>query len=203
MTADDRSDRRANSSKGQGEKTVPARTGPAAKAVGLCATAIRWWALAGGLVMTGLAVMTALSAVSNVLFQAPFPADYELVKHFVAVAIFMFLPYCQLVGSNVTVDLFTEKMSTAKKAAMASFSALFAVAFAALLLRQMAFGMESYLRYPEVTPVLGLPLWTAFPPILLSLVLLLVAAVVSLLDGVAGMRGRPPWFEHRPTMPIE
>ena len=28
----------------------------------------------------------------------PFAADYELVKHVIAVAIFMFLPYCQIIG---------------------------------------------------------------------------------------------------------
>ena len=179
------------------------RSGAAASAVRFCAKLIKWWALAGGLLMTFLAVMTAGSAVSNILFEAPFPADYELVKHFVAVAIFMFLPYCQLSGSNVTVDIFTENMSEAKKAAMAVFSAFFAVAFAALLLRQMSLGMQSYLRYPEVTPVLRLPLWTAFPPILFSLLLLLAAAIITLLDGISGMRGRPTWVVHEPAMPIE
>ena len=188
---------------GGGGNRTPPRSGPAVTAVKLCARIVRGWALAGGLLMTGLAIMTACSAASNILFEAPFPADYELVKHFVAVAIFMFLPYCQLTGANVTVDIFTETMTEAKKAAMAVFSALFAVAFAALLLRQMSLGMQSYLRYPEVTPVLGLPLWTAFPPILVSLLLLLVASLITLLDGINGMRGRPAFVVREPTMPIE
>ncbi|MCB8838991.1 TRAP transporter small permease [Aurantimonas sp. VKM B-3413] len=162
---------------------------------------IRWWALLGGFLMAGLAVMTALSAISNILFAAPFPADYELVKHIVAIAIFMFLPYCQLAGANVTVDIFTEGMSEGKKAAMALFAAIFAIAFSAVLLRQMSLGWMSYLRYPEVTPVLKLPLWTAFPPILLSLVLLLLAAVLTAIDGLRVMAGRPSLVE-RPAMTI-
>ena len=68
-------------------------------------------------------------------------------------------------------------MSDRAKAAMAFLSSLLAVAFALLLLRQMWLGWLGYMRYPEVTPVLGLPLWTAFPPILVSLALLLAAAV--------------------------
>lgn len=161
--------------------------------VSFFASLIRFWALLGGLITAALAVMTAASAASNIFFAAPFPADYELVKNFVAVAIFMFLPYCQLTGANVTVDIFTENMSAGKKAAMAMFSALFAVAFAVLLLRQMWLGFLSYLQYPEVTPVLRLPLWTAFPPILASLLLLLLAAIVTSINGWRVIRGKPVW----------
>ena len=70
------------------------------------------------------------------------------------------------------------------------FSSLFAIAFSLLLLRQMSVRLRaSYLRYPEVTPILQLPLWTAFPPILLSLALLLVAACLTVAEGWRGMRG--------------
>ena len=155
------------------------------------AAAITGWALLGGLLLAGLAVMTAASAVSNILFARPFSADYELMKHFVAVAIFMFLPYCQLSGANVSVDIFTEKMSDRAKSAMGIVASLLAVAFAAVLFRQMWLGMESYIRYPETTPVLRLPLWTAFPPMLFSLLLLLVAGLFTAFDGWRGMRGAP------------
>ncbi|WP_245515170.1 TRAP transporter small permease [Jiella endophytica] len=177
----------------------PRRTSGMASAARALAALIRWWALGGGFLMSAIAVMTALSALSNIAFGAPFPADYELVKHLVAIVIFMFLPYCQLVGANVSVDIFTEQMSEAKKAAMALFSAIFAIAFALLLLRQMFLGMVSYMQYVEVTPVLKLPLWTAFPPILVSLFLLFVAAVINVFDGLARMRGRPALIDTRAT----
>lgn len=167
------------------------------------AVIIRWWALLGGFITAGLAILTAASAVSNIVANAPFASDYELVKQFIGVAIFMFLPYCQLVGANVTVDIFTQNMSEAKKAAMAVFSALFAVAFSLLLLRQMSLGMMSYMRYPEVTPVLHIPLWTAFPAILASLFLLFVAAMITLTDGLRVMRGRAPRLAPPQQMPIE
>ena len=149
---------------------------------------VRAWALLGGLLTLALAAMTAASAASNLVTGRPFAADYELVKHVIAVAIFMFLPYCQIAGANVTVDIFTEGMSERGKQAMAAFSALFAIAFSALLLVQMTGGLRSYLRYQEVTPVLKLPLWTAFPPILLSLALLLLAACVTFAEGWRGAR---------------
>ncbi|NGO55004.1 TRAP transporter small permease [Mesorhizobium camelthorni] len=150
----------------------------------------------GGLITLVLSIMTALSAISNILFDAPFAADYELVKHFVAIAIFMFLPYCQLTGSNVTVDIFTEGMGERGKAAMAAFSSLFALTFSLLLLVQMYGGLLSYIRYRETTPVLGLPLWTAFPPILVSLALLVLASIITLSEGWKGFRSNRPQPPH-------
>ncbi|MCP1199521.1 TRAP transporter small permease [Notoacmeibacter sp. MSK16QG-6] len=147
--------------------------------------------------------MSTISALSNLFFGKPFSADHELVKHFVAIAIFMFLPYTQLVGGNVTVDIFTERASERAKAAMALFAAIFAVGFSILLLRQMSLGMESYITYREITPVLRLPLWTAFPPILISLALLLVAAVLTMLDGWRAIRNRPVFLASHDAMPIE
>lgn len=176
---------------------------PAAKAVRGLAGVITVWAVLGGLVASALAVMTAFSALSNLLLGVPFPADYELMKHIIAVVIFMFLPYCQLVGANVTVDIFTEGMSAGKKAAMSVFSSLFALAFSVLLFRQMWLGMGSYMRYVETTPVLKLPLWTAFPPILVSLVLLFLAALVTTIDGIRVMRGRPQFVEPHPLETAE
>lgn len=149
---------------------------------------IRLWALIGGLIMFALALMTAASALSNLLFNKPFAPDYELTKHFTAIAVFAFLPWCQLSGANVTVDIFTEGMGPRAKAMMAVFSSVFAIAFSILLLSQMSSGFLGYLKYPEVTAVLKLPLWTAFPPILLSLALLLVAALITVCESVSSVR---------------
>ncbi|MEW9807912.1 TRAP transporter small permease [Mesorhizobium marinum] len=154
----------------------------------LVARIVRWWALAGGLLTLALALMAAASAVSNLATGRPFAADYELVKHVTAIAVFMFLPYCQITGSNVTVDIFTEGMGKRGKHLMSAFSSLFAIAFSLLLLVQMSSGFRSYIRYSEVTPVLKLPLWTAFPPILASLALLLLASIVTLSQDWRAMR---------------
>lgn len=161
------------------------------------ATLIRWWAVLGGLVVCAISLMTAYSASQQVLFSAPFAPSYELTKLLVGVAIFAFLPYCQLTGANVTVDIFTEGLSARKKAVMSVLSALIALAFSALLLRQMSFGLQDYITFPEVTPLLQIPLWTAFPPILVSLALLVAASLISLVDALRVMRGRPPYTAYQ------
>ena len=154
----------------------------------LSATVIRVWALIGGFVLVGLMLMTALSAASNLAFNKPLQGDYEQMKHFVAIAVFCFLPYCQLTGANVTVDIFTEGASERAKSAMLAFSSLFAIAFSVVVLRQMSLGFLSYMEYPETTASLHIPLWTAFPPALLSLALLLLAAAITLVQGIRGIR---------------
>ena len=158
---------------------------------GLLRGIIRAWALVGGLIILALVAITAASAVSNLLFNVPFSGEYELAKHFVGIAIFTFLPYCQLTGANVTVDIFTQGFGPRAKGAMALLSSLLAAALAILLLRQMSLGFGDYIRYPEETAALHLPLWTAFPPILLSLALLLAASLLTAHDGWRGLRGGP------------
>ncbi|MCB9993593.1 MAG: TRAP transporter small permease subunit [Hyphomicrobiaceae bacterium] len=143
--------------------------------------------------------MSAYSALGNLLFRSPFAPDYELSKHLMAVAVFMFLPYCQIAGANVNVDIFTERLDPRAKAVMSVVAAVLAASFALLLLRQMTLGFDGYLRYPEVTPVLGLPLWTAFPPILISLGLLLAAALMTLADAFGGLRGKSGRFSLEET----
>ncbi|WP_199559551.1 TRAP transporter small permease subunit [Paracoccus sediminilitoris] len=99
---------------------------------------IRGWALLGGVLTMGLALMTSGSAVSNLLIGRLFAAKYQLVKHVIAIAIFMFLPYCQITGANVYVDIFTERMGRRQKAAMAVLFSVLGLAFAVLMLVLMA-----------------------------------------------------------------
>jgi TRAP-type C4-dicarboxylate transport system permease small subunit len=153
---------------------------------------IRYWALVGGLILAALMLMTAASAASNLLFDKPIQGDYEMMKHFVAIAIFCFLPYCQLTGANVTVDIFTEGASERMKSAMLAFSSLFAIIFSVVLFRQMSLGLIGYIEYPETTATLHIPLWTAFPPALVSLFLLLVASLITMAEGMRGAWLAPP-----------
>src|SRR5215475_2926169 len=129
---------------------------------GFLRTLIKYWALAGGVIILVLVLITAASAISNLIFGVPFAGEYELAKHFVGIAIFTFLPYCQLTGANVTVDIFTTGMGARGKAAMRLLSASLAAAFALVLLRQMTLGFADYLAFPEETAALHIPLWTAF-----------------------------------------
>lgn len=150
---------------------------------GLAHRFVEWWALAGGVVLLGVALMTAWSAAAGWLYGKPLPGDFELTEIFVAVAIFAFLPYCQLTDANVTADLFTERAGPRAIAGLRLFAALLALAIAALLTWRTWAGLLDYRRYVETTAILKIPIWTAYVPALASLLLLVLACLISLHAG--------------------
>ncbi len=159
-----------------------------ARLEGLAHSIITVWALLGGVVLVALVLLTSASAMMNLLFGTPILGDFEITKHGVAIAAFAFLPYCQLTYANVTVDIFTERMSDRAKSAMVLMSSLIALIVAVLLFRQMWLGMIDYIRYPVHMVSVPVALWTAFPPALVSLALLSVAALMTAGEGLAGVR---------------
>jgi TRAP-type C4-dicarboxylate transport system permease small subunit len=142
--------------------------------------AIELWALAGGALLLGVALMTGWSATSSWLLSRPLPGDIELTEMLVAVAAFAFLPYCQLTGANVTADLFTARASRRTVALLAVFSATIALGFSMLLLWRMYEGLLDYRQYVETTTILRIPIWYAYVPALASLVLLAAACAISI-----------------------
>lgn len=139
-----------------------------------------------------IALMNTWSVISLAALGFPVPGDFELVEMGVAVAAFSFLPYCQLRGANVTADIFSAGASPGTVAAFTLLAAVVAAFFSVVLLWRMSDGMVSYLRYQEVTTILNIPLWIAFPPILASLALLVLAAAVTLHEAIRKLRpGKP------------
>jgi TRAP-type C4-dicarboxylate transport system permease small subunit len=168
------------------EESAWARLDSLARAV------ITYWALFGGLILVALVFLTATSALMNLVVGRPILGDFELTKHGVAIAAFAFLPYCQLTYANVTVDIFTERMSDRAKSIMVLIASSIALVLAVVLFRQMWLGMRDYIQYPESMVSIPIPLWTAFPPALVSLALLAVASVMTAGEALRGVRiGKP------------
>lgn len=69
--------------------------------------AARMIAIAGGLFMLAAALMVTTSVVLRWIFQSGVNGDFEMVQIATAVAVFSFLPLCQLSRGNVFVDTFT------------------------------------------------------------------------------------------------
>jgi TRAP-type C4-dicarboxylate transport system permease small subunit len=135
------------------------------------------FALAGGLVLTALTVLSVASIAKRAVLGRPLPGDFELIEMGCAVAVFAFLPYCHVRGGNVIVDFFTARASAAVKGALDTLGALVYVAIAALLVWRMPLGGIEKYASAEKTMILGLPIWLPFVPIWASLVLLLAVAI--------------------------
>ena len=160
--------------------------------MGAAAAAIRkiteLWALAGGILLLAVVLVNAVSLCGRIFLNQPVPGDFEVVEIGVAVAVFAFLPYCQITGANVTADIFTSGAGPRTLSALSVLASVIAFAFSVLLLRQMWLGLLDFRTYREVTTVYEFPVWIAFVPILISLFLLTLACLLTLIDA---LRGKP------------
>jgi len=168
-----------------------ARTG----AAGWVARSVTLWALCGGAVLlavVGANVLEVASGALQPLTGYRFTGAVELTELGAAVAVFAFLPWCQLHDAHVTADIFTARAGPRAVAVMRLAASLVALAVFAVLLWRMTGGLADQRGYGYRTAILSLPVWWAYVPALVSLALTLAAAVVRIIEtGRDVAAGRP------------
>ncbi|WP_243612968.1 TRAP transporter small permease [Shimia aestuarii] len=157
----------------------------------------RVMAYGGGLVLLAISAMTVVSIIGRAgvgYGLQPVPGDYELVANGCALAVFSFLPYCQLKRGHVTVDILTDHFPARARALMGLLGDVLITLAALVILRQLWFGFaekfpygSDALRealsmgykpfYPETTYELEIPVWIPYGFALLGATLF---ALVSL-----------------------
>lgn len=154
----------------------------------LLARIVAAWALAGGGLILGLVALNVWSVLSDALFSRPFPGTFELTELGVAVAVFAFLPYCQLSGGNVTVEIFTARASRRQIAGLRALGALAALGFSLLLAWRMGLGLADQRAANFTTTILQIPVWLAYLPTVASLLLLAASAGATLASAASAAR---------------
>ena len=148
----------------------------------------RAFALFGGFVMCAMAILTTASVIGRAFFNSPISGDFELVAIGTGVAVFAFLPYCQLIRENVVVDFF---LSNSPYRVQAFFdvigSLVYGLIIALMAWRTTLGGIDMY-TYNETTLILAVPRWSTFPLAVVCLVLLCVVCVYTLVRSVRETR---------------
>lgn len=131
-----------------------------------------WLALAGGMILLALVVMTVISITGRALVGVfdffpfdrfgPVPGDFELVEAGCAVAVCAFLPWCQLNRGHVTVDVFLTPLSDRVKAALTLVGNILMTGAAILIAWRMQLGLADKLSYSETTMILQMPVWYGY-----------------------------------------
>lgn len=147
-------------------------------------------AVMGGLVLAGVACVTTFSILGRAAAASPVPGDFELVEMGTAIAVFAFLPYCQMVRGNVAVDLFTLRASARVKAALDLASSLVFMLAAGLLTWRLALGGAELRAYAETTMVLRIPVWWGFVPAVPCLGFLTVTCAYAAWRDAVGILSR-------------
>ncbi|WP_349367584.1 TRAP transporter small permease subunit [Salinarimonas sp.] len=126
-------------------------------------------AVLGGVALLGMIVVSVISIVGRSILPgladlvglefraASIPGDVELVQIGTGVAVFSFLPFCQLRRGNVIVDFFTAGARLRVRAALDLVGNLIFTALAALIAWRLVYGLQDKLAYNDTTMVLRLP----------------------------------------------
>ncbi|HEX2554843.1 MAG TPA: TRAP transporter small permease [Microvirga sp.] len=115
-------------------------------------------AIAGGVVVVGLAGLVTTSVLLRWLGGQGINGDFEMVQTGLALAVFAFLPLCQAHRGNVMVDTFTARLPLRLQYALdALWDGLYA-AFAGFIAWRLAIGAIEARTSGTTSMVLGLPI---------------------------------------------
>ncbi len=161
--------------------------------------ACRVMAVGGGILLTAMAVMTVVSIIGRMFTGyglGPVRGDYELVANGCALAVFSFLPFCQLKRGHVTVDILTTQFSQRTQAIIGFVGDVLIAIAATIIFMQLwkgfgekfpygsdglrdALGMGYKPFFPETTYELEIPVWIPYGFALLGAAMFVIAAVFT------------------------
>jgi TRAP-type C4-dicarboxylate transport system permease small subunit len=155
----------------------------------------RCLALFGGVVLAALALMTVASIIGRAFIWAglgPVPGDFELVQAGCAVAVFSFLPWCQINRGHVSVDIVVDRFSPRKRAFFALLGDIALATAAILIAWRLYFGLLDKLAYGEETYILGMPVWYGYALSIIGAILFSIVAVYTVWRGFNEMISGQP-----------
>jgi TRAP-type C4-dicarboxylate transport system permease small subunit len=136
-------------------------------------------ALLGGLLVLAVALIVTSSVLLRWVAQTSVPGDFELAQMLTAVAVFGFLPYCQLRNGNIIVDFFTTSAPLRVRAALDAIANLLYLAFALLICEGMIRAALDARASHTTTMVTGFPVWLAMAAAAIAAGILVLAAAVT------------------------
>jgi TRAP-type C4-dicarboxylate transport system permease small subunit len=143
-------------------------------------------AIAAGVLLTVVTLMTCVSLLGRNLIGTSIVGDFELSGAAAGAAIALFMPWCQLQRGNIIVDFFTAKAGERTIAGLDRFGALLLGLTMALLAWRTTLGGINAWKSGSGTMLIGFPEWIVYagmvPPLALT-------AVIGLAQA---LRGFPP-----------
>lgn len=139
-----------------------------------------WLALLSGFFLLLAIIITTLSIAGRLaipLGLSSIPGDYELVETFVGLAVFGFLPYCQLARGHVGVDLFVMPFGNRAMLITQLLGDVIIAGLTLLLTWRHVVGAFDKYDSNETTFILAFPVWWGFA---FSAVIMVLLCVVTL-----------------------
>jgi TRAP-type C4-dicarboxylate transport system permease small subunit len=154
-------------------------------------TTAKWFAFVGGVIFTGLVIMSIISIVGRKLFGAPVPGDVEVLQMFAAFASAAFFAYCHLMHGEVKVDFFTAHLTERKRRFLDAVGSLLVGLVGSLLAWRTWVGAMSLREGGESSAILEVPVWIAQALMVPSFILLALAGFYMCVQTWAQRGTRP------------
>lgn len=150
-------------------------------------------AVFGGICLIIVTVFTVLSVVGRTGLDMPILGDQEIVELGCSIAIFAFMPYCQMRSANVIVDFFTAPLSLAARDCLdAVMNTIFSACILVVTWRLAVGGIGTF-NSADNSMFLRIPYWWGYSFAFVACVFWALACLYSVLRSVRYMRraGRP------------
>ena len=145
----------------------------------------RGCAIAAGLLLTVITLMTCVSLIGRNTTGWTIAGDFELTGAAAGAAIALFLPWCQVRRGNIIVDFFTAKASAATNTALDRAGALLLAIVMALLTWRSTIGGWNAWTSQSGSMMLGFPEWIVYCGIVPPLALTAAIGLMQALHGFA------------------
>ena len=146
----------------------------------------KFCAIAAGVLLTVITLMTCVSLVGRNLLGRTIVGDIELAGAAAGAAVALFMPWCQYRRGNIIVDFFTTRASAATQEGLDRFGALLFALMLGLMTWRSALGGLNAWRTNSGTMMIGFPEWVIYAAMVPPLAL---AAVIGLAQA---LKGFPP-----------
>lgn len=157
-------------------------------------------ALIGGAALLLIVLMTVASVVGRALIPfglSPVAGDYEIAEALTGVAIFCFLPLCQLNRGHVIVDILTKTMGPTLSRIIDAVSEVLMAIVLIVIAWRLTLGFEDKFSNGEVSFIRQFPNWWAYLACLPPAYVSAVTGVYTAWRGVkAAATGRDLLPEH-------
>ena len=147
-----------------------------------------WLTMFGGFVLCGMALLTTVSVSTRFLIDKPIPGDFELIAIGTGVAVFCFLPLCQLMGENVIVDFFMAKAPLRVKSSLDTAGSLMYGFIIVIVSWRTTVGGFEVFENQDTTVILAWPTWTTFPIAVFCLVILTIVCLYTVVRSLNEVR---------------
>jgi TRAP-type C4-dicarboxylate transport system permease small subunit len=155
------------------------------KALRALARAFAW---AGAAVAMAVALTTVSSVALRAATTRPIQGDVEITQFGIALAISLMLPWCQLRGSNIIVDFFTQRLREQRVRALDGVGCLLIAAMYLLLAWRTGVGAQAVAAAGETSMIRSLPMWWVYASLAPGLAL---AALIALVQAALHFAQRP------------